>query len=223
MPRGLGAVAARRHVAPPTTAGPRRVVEDPVAGVAGAGLDTLRLPFGKLEDERLRQPRKRVVDRIADMAVVDAAAVGRRDELDDLARVERAIDGFERARVGRTVLRDRVRDVAEGRTDAVDAGEFSRLDRCMGRGLGTDAIGAFGVDDAPIDEPAERAVEGRKLLDPETVIGVVSVQEVEGVLEVDVVGVSPTRLVEHLDIHLDNHSTPLDRLRARGYITRVTD
>jgi hypothetical protein len=37
------------------------------------------------------------------------------------------------------------------------------------------------------------------------------------------VGVATTRLVNKLDIHLDNHFTTIDRLRARGYITQVTD
>ncbi len=47
------------------------------------------------------------------------------------------------------------------------------------------------VDDAALDEPVERVVERRELLDRETILGVVGVQEVEGVVEVDVVGVTP--------------------------------
>ena len=181
------------------------------------------MTLGQLEHERLGQSRQRVIDRVADMTVVDAAAVGRGNELDDLPGVERPVDGLERARVRRPLLGDRMRDIAQGRADAVDPGQLGRLDRPLGCRLGAHAVGAFAVDDAPIDEPRKRAIEGRELLRGETIVGVVGVQEVEGVLEVDVVGVPPARLVEHLDVHIDNHYITLDRLRARGYITAVTD
>jgi hypothetical protein len=44
------------------------------------------------------------------------------------------------------------------------------------------------VDHPPVDEPGEGVIERRELLEGETVLGVVGVQEVEGVVQVDVVG-----------------------------------
>ena len=63
--------------------------------------------------------------------------------------------------------------------------------RVVARHLGAHAVGALDVDDAPIDEPGERVVERRQLVDGETIFGVIGVQEVEGVLQVDVMGVTP--------------------------------
>ena len=45
------------------------------------------------------------------------------------------------------------------------------------------------MDDAAVDEPGQRVVERREVIERETILGVVGVQEVEGVLEIDVVGV----------------------------------
>ena len=86
-------------------------------------------PLGQLDDERLGQAGQRVVDRIADVAVVDADAVGRRRELDDLARVQRPVDR-RRARpcAGDAMLGDRVGDLAEGRADRADALEIAGRD-----------------------------------------------------------------------------------------------
>ena len=61
---------------------------------------------GQFHDERVGQAGEGVVDRIADMAMVDVAAIGPRNELDDLACVERPIDGFECAGIGRSLLGD---------------------------------------------------------------------------------------------------------------------
>ena len=47
------------------------VVEDPVAGVAGTDLDPVGVTGGQLGDEGVGQAREGVVDRIADMAMVD--------------------------------------------------------------------------------------------------------------------------------------------------------
>ena len=46
------------------------------------------------------------------------------------------------------------------------------------------------MDDAATDEPGERVVQGRELLERETILGVVGVQEVEGGLEIDAVSVA---------------------------------
>ena len=85
-------------------------------------------------------------------------------------------------------------------------------------GLRADAVGALGVDDAAVDEPGQGVVEGREVIDRETILGVIGVQEVEGVLEIDVVRVTRWTGRESCDVHLDNHNIPIDRLRARGYI-----
>ena len=85
-----------------------------------------------------------------------------------------------------------VRDLAQGRAHGVDAGEVARP-RTPGSAAAwtPEPVGALEVDDAAIDEPVERRVERRELLERETILGVVGVQEVEGVVEVDVVGVAP--------------------------------
>ena len=97
------------------------------------------------------------------------------------------------AGIGRPVLGDRVRDVAQRRAHAMDAPELTRLERLMGDRLGAHAVGALAVDHPPIDEPRQRVVEGRELLERETIVGVIGVQEVEGVFEVDVVSVTRDR------------------------------
>jgi hypothetical protein len=70
------------------------------------------------------------------------------------------------------------------------------------------------VDDPAIDEPRESVVEGRELVDGETILPVIGVQEVEGVLEIDVVCVTSLARIGGVDIHDNNHLIPLDRLRA---------
>ena len=72
----------------------------------------------------------------------------------------------------------------------MDPPEVARHQRVLAASLGSDAVGALAVDDAAFDEPGERIVEGRELLDGETILGVIGVQEVEGVLEIDVVSVT---------------------------------
>ena len=84
-------------------------------------------------------------------------------------------------------------------------------------------VGALLVDDAAIDEPGQRRVERREVIQRETILGVVGVQEVEGVFEVDVMGVPHADRSKGVCIHLANHNRPIDRLRARGYITQVTE
>jgi hypothetical protein len=51
-----------------------------------------------------------------------------------------------------------------------------------------------------IDEEREGAVERRELLDGETVVGVVGVQEVEGVVQVDVVSVPSMTRTRCVDV-----------------------
>ena len=89
-------------------------------------------------------------------------------------------------------------------------------------GLRPDAVRALGVDHAAIDEPGQRVVEGRELLGGETIVGVIGVQEVEGVLEIDVMRMTSLDRVVELDVHRANHNIPIDRLRASGYIGPVT-
>ena len=145
---------------------------------------------GQLHDQWIGESRESVVHRIADMAMVDIAAIRSGNELDDLARVQRPIDGFEGAGVRRALLRDRMSDLAERRPNGVDPGQIACHQRVLARHLGAHAVGALDVDDAAIDEPGERVVEGRKLVHRETIFGVFGVQEVEGVLQVDVMGVT---------------------------------
>ena len=168
----------------------------------------------------LGQPRQRVVDRIADMAVVDMHAVGRRRELDDLAGVERLVDGRECVLARSPVLDDRIGDLAERRAHGMDAFEVLGRDPRPGDGVTPQAIGPLAMDQAVVCEPGEDAFEGRQTLAWETIVVVEGVQEVEGGLHVDVVGVARIEGVEGgLRLHRCNHFRPLDRLRARGYCT----
>ena len=157
------------------------------------------------------------------MAMVDVDSRPERDELDDLSRVERRVDGLERAGIRSALLGDRERHLAERRADRVDPGEVPLHQRVVARHLGAHAVGALDVDDPAVDEPFEGRIERRELVHRETILGVVGVQEVEGVLEIDVVSVASVDLIGGFCFHLDNHSIPIDRLRARGYITEVTD
>jgi hypothetical protein len=68
----------------------------------------------------------------------------------------------------------------------------------------------------------EGRIERRELLERETTFGVVGVQEVEGVVEVDVVSVASMTGQMVVCVHDNNHTIPIDRLRARGYIGPVT-
>ena len=54
---------------------------------------------GQFDHERVGEAGQRVVDRIADVAMVDADAVRSRNELDDLACVKRPVGGLEGGRV----------------------------------------------------------------------------------------------------------------------------
>ena len=120
------------------------------------------------------------------------------------------------------VLHHGQRDVTERGPDFANPGEVAIRGRGIG-GVAADPVRTFAVDDAALDEPVEGGVERREAVDRETILGVVGVQEVEGVVEVDVVGVTRDRRERGCVFHLDNHFTPIDRLRARGYITQVTD
>ena len=124
----------------------------------------------------------------------------------------------------RPMLGDGVGDLAEGRPDGVDALEVAgrqRRGRCAA--LRASAVGALEVDHAAVDEPGERDVERRELLDGETILGVVGVQEVEGGRRRRRRGRDPDgRSVGAGSMSSRNHITPIDRLRARGY-SIVTD
>lgn len=215
-------IPACRHIAPATTARPRRVVEDPATGLARADLDAIRMPVGQFRHERIGQPRERIVDRVADVAVIDADTVGCRDELDYLPGMKRPIDGVERAGMGRSTVGDRQGDLAQRRPEGADAREVPRHEGVLRRRLGADAVRALEVDHASIDEPRQRGVECRELLERGAVRRRFGVQEVEGVREIDVVRVTSIDRFQGVYVHVYNHSRPLDRLHTRRYIGPVT-
>ena len=94
-----------------------------------------------------------------------------------------------------------------------------RLQRRVAGRLGADAVGAFHVDDAAIDEPVEGVVERRAASRAGSHRRFVGVQEVEGVVEFDVVGVASDRWSGRVNIMSITTLCLVDRLRARGYIT----
>ena len=112
---------------------------------------------------------------------------GAGDELDDLAGVERAIDRFERAGAGAPMLDDGVGDLAQGAADGVDARQVA-LRRAARPRPAPRTRSAPSVWITPRStNQVEGVVERRELLGGETIVGVVGVQEVEGVVEIDVV------------------------------------
>ena len=171
---------------------------------------------GQLGDERIGQPRERVVDRVADVTVIDVAAVRRGHELDDLACVERPVDRVERSRPWRAPLRDRLGDLAQGVAHGVDPVEIPGRGLRLGRHLGLRPVGAFAMDDAAIDEPGQGVVEAGELLHRETIVRVGGVQEVEGRVQVHAMRVTLAGVEGGICQHCDNHCIPIDRLRARG-------
>ena len=88
------------------------------------------------------------------------------------------------------VLGDRRGHLAKGIAHGVDPVEVLGRGRRLGGDPGAGAIGALAVDHTAIDEPAQCGVERGELLDRETIVRVEGVQEVEGALEIDAMGVA---------------------------------
>ncbi len=145
---------------------------------------------GQLADEGIGEPGEGVVDRIANMTVIDAAAVGRRHELDHLSRVEGAIDRVERADARCALRRDRFGDLPQGLAHSMDAGQIAGRGSRLRRNLRPRPIRSFAMDDPAIDEPREGVVEPEEALAWETIFAVKGVQEVEGGVQINAVGVA---------------------------------
>lgn len=177
---------------------------------------------GQLADERVRQPRQGVVDRVADMAMIDADAIRRRHELDDLTGMQRPIDRIERAGARDPMLDDRVGHATERAPDGVDPRQVALRRLGLEGRLRAESIGALVMDDAPIHEPRERVIEGREPLARETILAIIGVQEVEGPVERDLVSVAQIGRAGLVGQHRDNHFTTVDRLRASAYADAVT-
>ena len=179
---------------------------------------------GQLHHERVGEPCQGVVNGVADVAVIDAHAIGCRNELDDLAGVERTVDRVERSGVRRPVLCEGERHLAQGRPDGVDPREVLLHQRVVARDLGTHAIGALAMDHATVDEPRERRVERRELVHRETIFGVVGVQEVEGVLEIHVMGVTAVDGIRScVGVHVITTLWLLTGYAQKGKVQEVTD
>ena len=80
---------------------------------------------GQFDHERVGQAGERVVDRIADVSMVDADAVGSRHELDDLTRVKRPVGRLERGRVWGPMVDDCRGDLAHRAADGMDAAQVA--------------------------------------------------------------------------------------------------
>lgn len=145
---------------------------------------------GQLADEGIGEPGECIVDRITDVTVVDADAVGRRHELDHLPRVERSIDGVERTDPRCALRRDGFGDLPQGLAHGMDAGQIAGRDSRLRRNLRPGPIRSFAMDDPAIDEPHQRVIEAGEVLAGETTFPVKGVQEVEGVVQIDAMGVA---------------------------------
>ena len=146
---------------------------------------------GQLADECLGESREGVVDRVADVSMIDVHAVRGRDELDDLSRVERPVHLGDRCLPWDPVFDDRVRDLAKRGPDRADPIQMTRRSTGVGLALLADPVGALEVHQAALREPSESDAKGREVLDGETIVVVEGVQEVEGGFDADVVGVAP--------------------------------
>ena len=73
----------------------------------------------------------------------------------------------------------------------MDAGQVAGRGRRLRRHLGAGSICPFAMDDPAIDEPGQGVVEAGKVLARETILAVKGVQEVEGGVEIDAMGVAP--------------------------------
>ena len=142
----------------------------------------------------------------------------------DLARVQAVRSALRE--VAFSIAEDRAPDTRALDTinTALHARQVAGHQRVAARDLGADAVGALDVDDAPIDEPRERIVEGRELVDGETIFGVVGVQEVEGVLQIDVMGVTPVNGIgRRVNVHLITTLYLLTGYAQEGKVHLVTD
>ena len=149
------------------------------------------MAVGELADHRVRDAGKGVVDGVAHVAMVHAAAVRGRDQLDDLAGVQRAIDDRQGRTVRGALLDDRIGEFAQGPAHGADLGEVPLADRgprLVDRG---DPIRALEVDHAAVDEPVQGDRQVPDVVDRDAVLQFVGVEEVEGVAEFDIVGVAP--------------------------------
>ena len=182
---GLGAVAAGRHVAPAPPAGARGVVEDPAARVVVADPDALGVAGGQLRTSGSARRARASSIGSPTWRWSTRDAVGRRDELDDLAGVERAVDGRRaRRRAARAARR------SHGRPRAAPRGRAWM--RASSRAAAAGSLGGLGARrSAPSTwmtprstNQVERRVERRQIRSTgKPSSSVVGVQEVEGALE----------------------------------------
>jgi hypothetical protein len=206
--RGLRTVAARGHAAPAPATGRRGIVEDPSAAIVRAHPEPVRTTVRDLAHDGLRDPRERIVDRVALVAVGDLDTVVGRLQSDELLRPEESVDRVDRAVRRATSLCDGVADRTQGRTNVADPRET----RCVVRGMRGNGVPGREV---VIDEPGECSGRAVEMVDGRTVLELERVDEVECDLERDA-------MVVWLNVHA-NHYIAVDRLRASGYSTRVTD
>ena len=142
------------------------------------------------------------------MAVADAQGGAVEIEAGRAPGLEDGVHEVDGVGLGLAALDDRVDDLAQGAADAPDAGELDVVDANAG----------VGMDELVLEEPhrgvrrAAQVLVGLVLVVRSAVTGVKRVQEVESGLEIDAV-----RVLGGVQVcHVDNHSIPLDRLRARG-------
>ena len=185
VPRGLGLVAAGAHVAPAAPAGRGGVEECPAAAIVRAHAKAFRSPGRELLDDRLGDQRERVVDRPVGMAVADTEGGAVELEAGRAAQLEGRVDEVDGVGLGLAALDHGIDDLAQGASHAADTGEV-RLE---------DGNAGVGMHELVLEEP-HRGVRGRLevlvaevLLVRPAVPGMQRVQEVEGGLQVDAVGV----------------------------------
>src|ERR1700736_645493 len=100
MPGHFRPVAAAAHAAPLALAGPRGVLEDPVALWVLADPQPRGIALDQLPGDRLREPGNRAVNRVPLVTVVERDAGGRRNQLIDVVRPQRPVHVGQVALVG---------------------------------------------------------------------------------------------------------------------------
>ncbi len=167
--------------------------------------------------EWIGQARQGIVDRIANVTMVDTDAVGGRDQFDDLSGVECPVHRTQRPRAWGSPFDHGLSYLAQGVTHGADMFNIPGRESRLGCRSRSRSVRAIAVNDLAFDEPGQRVLEVREPLNREAVIDVGGVEEVEGRPEVDAVGMTSTDPGMRFWQHGDNQNITVDRLHARGY------
>ncbi len=163
------------------------------------------MPGGQLLDERIGDPGKRVINRVANVPVPDADPVRPGHELSHGTVTDRVVDHGQRVRRRGTFFDNGVGDFAQRGPDIPHA-----VQRAVG------AVHLLRMDEPARRQPLDRVIGCLEVVDECTVFELGCVQEVEGVIELHPMVMPGEALLVMRGCHVGNHYMRLDRLRASG-------